>query len=84
MKHARATEVILEVKREAGGVRATLLDDGCGFEPAALDAAGRGGLGLQGMAERAGLIGGKLQLQSAPGRGTRLEVTIPLASSAYG
>jgi signal transduction histidine kinase/ligand-binding sensor domain-containing protein len=84
LKHAQATEVILEVKREAGGVRATLLDDGCGFDPVALGAAGRGGLGLPGMAERASLIGGALQLHSAPGRGTRLEVTIRLPSSAHG
>ena len=84
LKHARAAEVILEIKRDADGVRATLLDDGCGFDPAALSANRPSGLGLQGMTERAGFIGGKLRLQSAPGRGTRLEVTIPLPSSAYG
>jgi signal transduction histidine kinase/ligand-binding sensor domain-containing protein len=77
LKHAQATEAILEVKREAGAVRAALFDDGRGFDPATLDAAGWGGLGLRGMAERAGLIGGTLRVHSTPGRGTRLEVTIP-------
>lgn len=84
LKHAHATEVILEVKREATSVRASLLDNGCGFDPAARCADGSCGLGLQGIAERAILIGGKLQVQSAPGRGTRLEVSLPLPPSPHG
>jgi len=80
LKHARAREVILEVKREDGIVRAALLDDGCGFDAAA----GRPGFGLQGMAERARLIGGSLRIQSAPGRGTRLEITVPCLNSPHG
>ncbi len=78
LKHARAAGAILELKREPGRVRATLLDDGRGFDLEGLSVPGRTGWGLQGIAERATLIGGKLQLQSAPGRGTRLDVTIPL------
>jgi len=81
LRHARATEVILEVKHQAGSVRATLLDDGCGFNPLAVGTPGQLGFGFQSMTERAHLIGGKLRIQSSPGRGTRLELTVPVTSS---
>ena len=79
-QHARATEVILEVKREAAGLRVSLFDDGRGFDAERLrnDTEARRGLGLFGMDERVRVLGGSLDLQSAPGRGTRLTVQIPL------
>jgi signal transduction histidine kinase/ligand-binding sensor domain-containing protein len=82
LKHAGATEVILELKKEPPGLRVSVLDDGRGFDPSARreTAAGQGGFGLSGMAERARLLGGELRVQSAPGRGTRVTVTVPLKS----
>ena len=79
-RHARADQVILEIQREAGGLRVSLFDNGCGFdvqERRAGVGAGRG-LGLTGMDERVKYLGGSLDLQSAPGRGTRITVQIPL------
>ena len=50
-------------------------DDGQGFE----DAVCNGGVGLRSMRERAGLLDGDLKLDCEPGRGTRVEVSVPLA-----
>jgi len=78
LKHAQAGEAILELKRAADTVRLSLFDNGRGFAKGA-DLAdstkGRVGQGLAGIAERVRLLGGELDLQSAPGRGTRLTVT---------
>ena len=79
-RHARATEVILEVKREAAGLRVSLFDNGQGFDAEGLrnDSEARRGLGLLSMDERVKFLGGSLDLQSAPGHGTRLTVQVPL------
>ncbi|HNQ87691.1 MAG TPA: two-component regulator propeller domain-containing protein [Verrucomicrobiota bacterium] len=84
LKHARATEVLFELKREATAVRASLLDNGGGFDPNGPHSSPRCGLGFQGMTERAGIIGARLTVQSAPGRGTRLELTLPLPHPPHG
>ena len=51
-------------------------DDGRGFDP---DAVGDEGLGLVGMRERLGLVGGRLRIESARGSGTSLVAEVPLA-----
>jgi signal transduction histidine kinase len=51
-------------------------DDGVGFDPAQI---GAGHYGLIGLRERARLIGGTLNIESAPGQGTTLKVQLPLA-----
>jgi two-component system, LuxR family, sensor kinase FixL len=80
VRHSGAAQLILEVKREETGVRASLFDNGRGFDLEKLPAqAGPGrGLGLLGMRERVSYLGGNLEIQSAPARGTRLTVQIPL------
>ena len=81
-RHARAQTASVLVERQNGAVRAVIEDDGRGFDPAAL---GRGEgerearLGLYGMRERAELLGGKMTVESEPGRGTSLFVEIPLS-----
>lgn len=77
LKHARASTVTLELKREGDQLRLQLGDDGVGFDPA-LVAERRAGLGLTGLEERVKLMGGQFQISSSPGAGTRLQVTIPL------
>jgi signal transduction histidine kinase/ligand-binding sensor domain-containing protein len=79
-RHARAKQVILEVKREAAVLRVSLFDDGHGFEAEKLrhGSEARQGLGLASLEERAEYLGGSLDLQSAPERGTRLTVRVPL------
>ncbi|MBI2925441.1 MAG: hypothetical protein HYY24_07020 [Verrucomicrobia bacterium] len=78
LKHARASTVMLEVKRDGDQVRVRLEDNGVGFDPAAPARAQSGGLGLAGIEERVKLIGGTFHLASVPSQGTRLHITVPL------
>lgn len=76
VKHARATAVWLGVRQEGTRVLVEVRDDGRGFDPAAL----RGGtLGQRSMRERAQGVGGTLTVQSTPGKGTVVTLTLPAA-----
>ncbi len=75
VKHAMASRVALSVEREKGSLFLTVKDDGVGFDPDHHDGAGQG---LGNMGERARRLGGSLSIESAPGRGTRITVTVPL------
>lgn len=77
-RHAGATHVVVELTFEDGSIRLTVADDGRGFVPPEHfgDLAQLGKLGLLGMFERAELIGGTLTIDSAPGEGTRIHLTI--------
>ena len=74
-KHADAHEAQLRLAHTAGSVTLEVVDDGRGFEPGVLDGPGHG---LANVRERAELLGGELVVESAPGRGTRLALTIPV------
>lgn len=76
MKHAQATEVNIRIQRRDERVVFTIRDNGRGFTQNA--DAGRRGFGLTGMGERASLLGGNIEVQSAPGHGTMLMVDIPI------
>jgi signal transduction histidine kinase len=78
-KHSRAKNVHIQVDRSDGLVRCSVCDDGGGFDvPTVLARKGDGSLGLLGMQERLHAVGGSLQIQSSPGRGTSLLIKIPL------
>jgi len=72
-RHAGATVVELLVAEDEGAVELRVSDDGRGFDPAVRG----GGLGLVGMAERARLVGGELDVRSAPGGGTTITLRVP-------
>lgn len=75
VRHANADEVTVELSN-GGGIRLSVIDRGTGFEPA--EAGGRGqGFGLISMRERAEALGGSLTIDSRPGGGTRVEVSLP-------
>jgi two-component system sensor histidine kinase UhpB len=79
-RHAGATIVELALAERDGGVELRVSDDGSGFDPAVLPHATSspgGGLGLVGMAERARLVGGELDVRSAPGGGTTITLRVP-------
>jgi signal transduction histidine kinase len=79
-KHAHASNVRLELRREAEDqVVAVLSDDGVGFDVAEMlpKALAGGHLGLHALLERIDLAGGRVDLRSKPGEGTRLRVTVP-------
>ncbi|HEU4410308.1 MAG TPA: MASE4 domain-containing protein [Polyangiaceae bacterium] len=75
-KHARATQVSVVVSRREGVAMAVIEDDGVGFET---EPTGTGRLGLIGMRERVGLVGGDLDVESGPGQGTTIFARVPIA-----
>ncbi|MFZ5815870.1 MAG: HAMP domain-containing sensor histidine kinase [Bacillota bacterium] len=79
VKHARAKSIKIHLTNEGDQIVGVVADDGQGFHP--VHVAGRKdkdrGLGLFGMQERAVLVGGSVQIESAPGRGTTVRVTVP-------
>ena len=79
-KHAGATEVNVELAFSSQSVSMRVRDNGVGFERRSPNGDGQqGGFGLTGMEQRAGLLQGTLDVRSANGRGTVVEVTIPAA-----
>lgn len=77
--HASARSAMMELRFETNQVHLEITDDGSGFDPprnlAELPTAGK--LGLLGMHERAQLVGGRLQIRSRPGEGTRVLLDVP-------
>jgi signal transduction histidine kinase len=78
-RHAKATRVELELRLDAGTLELEIRDNGVGFDPATAEVA-RTGLGLHGMGERAALLGGTIEIRSAPGRGTTVHARVPLSA----
>jgi signal transduction histidine kinase len=79
VKHARATQVEVALEFKSRDVRLHIRDNGCGFDPALSQARKKGHFGLLGMKERVEALSGMLSIDSAPGRGTFLLVSIPTA-----
>ena len=75
-KHAGAERLSITLTRKNGAVVVIVEDDGRGFDP---EAAGADGLGLVGMRERLGLVGGTLRIEAAAGAGTTIAAEVPLA-----
>lgn len=75
-KHARAQHVQVRVHNGRDFIL-TVRDDGCGFDPQALAQRGEGHIGMDIMHERAGRVGAEIVIDSAPGRGTCVTLTLP-------
>jgi signal transduction histidine kinase len=78
LTHSGASRVSLQLVGEAGRLRMTIADDGVGFD---LDDAWRRGLGLVSMGERLEFIDGTFDIQSRPGSGTRLSISVPFPAT---
>ncbi len=75
-RHSGASEVDIELAVEADGrTEMRITDDGRGFDSSS--PRGEDGLGLTGMAERARLVGGELDIRSAPAAGTSITLRLP-------
>jgi signal transduction histidine kinase len=83
VKHAKATALTVTIEKLENSVQITCKDDGLGFTPpeggaAALDA--KCGFGLFNIKERLEYLGGGMKLESAPGRGTLITLSLPAAA----
>jgi PAS domain S-box-containing protein len=77
LRHARATNVEVDLRRQNGKFRFLIRDNGLGFDAGSAQAQ-TVGLGLIGIKERAALIGGRAKIISSPNKGTTIEVFLPL------
>jgi len=77
-RHAKARRIELWLRRTATTATLEVVDDGRGFDVRRAEER-RPGMGLFSMRERVGLANGTLSVESAPGRGTRVVATVPLA-----
>ncbi|HEY8994764.1 MAG TPA: ATP-binding protein [Lacunisphaera sp.] len=75
LRHGRARQITLRAGRSEDAIALSVRDDGVGFSPG-----NSRGHGLGNMQARAGALGGNLEVESAPGRGTRVILTLPLAA----
>jgi signal transduction histidine kinase len=79
-RHAQIAAALVHVWTSAGQLKIMIEDHGCGFDTAATPLLGRT-VGLASMHERTQLLGGQLSLDSVPGEGTRIRVTLPLSAT---
>ncbi|MBI5686682.1 MAG: PAS domain S-box protein [Verrucomicrobia bacterium] len=78
-KHAQAARAVVRVQKEDGTIRITVEDDGAGFDTAqAVRADKSGGFGLFNLRERLSYLGGRCEIQSEQGRGTKVVLIAPL------
>ncbi len=78
LKHGRPGTVELIARGDGAGLELTIRDDGVGFTPGEEEGPAQGHFGLAGMKERVDRLGGSLQIESAPGRGTTVRAQVPL------
>jgi signal transduction histidine kinase len=83
-RHARPSRVDVRVKVVDGVLHLEVNDDGVGFDALEVSARARTGeaVGLEGMRERAEIVGGTFRVDSVPGRGTRVAAELPLPAEA--
>ena len=74
LRHSSASTVELSIEFSDDTITMTIKDDGCGFDVQAQHA----GLGLSSMQQRAQALGGSLVIDSSPGQGTQITVTLPM------
>ncbi len=84
IRHAQASNVIIRFAIEPAQVTLEIQDDGSGFTVPSrwIDLARQGHLGLVGAAERTEAIGGFFKIESAPGKGTHVKVSVPRTAEA--
>jgi signal transduction histidine kinase len=82
IRHAKASRVAIHLERLGDTVCMRIEDDGIGFDPHQITAvSGQRHLGIISMYERAAIVGGKLDVFSAPGQGTAILVSVPILMS---
>jgi signal transduction histidine kinase len=77
-KHAQAKQILVRLSQQPGRICLSVEDDGIGFN--LQDGQLSNGIGLLGMRERVEMLGGLIEIDSQPGRGTRLVAMVPSES----
>jgi len=80
----RLVTIAATVDRAAGSITVTVADDGPGFEPGSEPGPKQGHFGVAGMRERVNRLGGRIGVESGPGRGTVVTARVPLDAAAAG
>lgn len=84
VRHGRARQIRVELRREPGRIRLEVADDGTGFDRSKLAELGRRGhLGLALLRQAVRARGGRLRVSSRPGGGTRVLVALPLGRTQH-
>ena len=78
IRHGNATNIRVAGTLDRDALRCAVTDNGCGFVPESAPGLLQGHFGIQGMRERIEELGGELVLESAPGKGARATITIPV------
>ncbi len=86
VKHASAGHTTVRLSGDGGQITGEITDDGDGFDLAGVEPSADGGwaVGLLGMNERVTLLGGTLEIETAPGTGTSVRFAIPLSQEIAG
>ncbi|MFF7851996.1 sensor histidine kinase [Streptomyces sp. NPDC007910] len=79
VRHASASRAEITLSFMGASVTLDVVDDGVGFEPDAVRPSSEGGFGLPAMRSRAESLGGTFTVESAPGQGTAVAVSLPLS-----
>lgn len=82
LKHAQAQHIWVRLRRDGAMLMAEVQDDGVGFDKAAVlrTYEKRGSFGLLNIDERSRLVGGRAEMESAPGKGTKVSIMVPIES----
>ena len=79
VNHGKPSQIWVDVEFEPRSVTLRVADDGCGFDPAQVGQEDELHLGLVGRKERAGQIRGTVSIDSAPGRGAKIVIQVPVS-----
>ena len=82
VQHGKATSIKVAGSVEAGKLLFSVKDNGCGFDPERAPGMAQGHFGLQGIRDRIEAFEGEMSVQSAPGKGSRIAITLNLPQGA--
>ena len=78
VRHGKASSVRVAGSIEDGKLMFSVRDNGCGFDPATAPSMAEGHFGLRGIRDRINILDGTMSIESAPGKGTRVSITLTL------
>ena len=81
LRHGKATSLKIAGAIDGGKLLFSVRDNGCGFDPDLAPGISQGHFGLQGIAERLDRLNGEMKIESSPGKGAKVTVTLPIPHS---